>query len=392
MNSGGNEEMKKIGMISALIAMMAACAAKEPQVQRTTDENGAEIVLNKIEPFRSKGAPAALDLEEEWSLDTGNDEIAKTGLAEIGAFDIDSRGNVYFAAPKADEKTILKFDRAGRPVAAFGRKGQGPGEIQGISSLFVTDLDEIAVTNEGNNRLTVFGEDGKLLRETPIPSSMIALIPLPNGLFLTWSRMADPKPDALFEFPIALTGSDLKTFKILDTGLLENPMTGERLRGTYHIQSWSVSKGRIFTGHQDRGYDIFVFDLDGRPLRKIRKEFKPIPVPEAHKKEFLKQFEAPAYKVIRDKVYFPADMPPFIGFTADEAGRLFVMTYETGERPGESVFDIFDVDGVFVLRKPIPVFHNFTGMFLKVRNDRLYCVQEQENGEKAFRVYRMNWK
>jgi hypothetical protein len=384
--------MKKIGMISALIAMMAACAAKEPQVQRTTDENGVDIVLNKIEPFRSKGAPAALDLEEEWSLDTGNDEIAKTGLAEIGAFDIDSRGNVYFAAPKANEKTILKFDRAGRPVAAFGRKGQGPGEIQGISALFATDRDEIAVTNEGNNRLTVFGEDGKLLRETPIPSSLIALIPLPNGTFLTWSRIAGVKPDVLFEFPIALAGPDLKTRGNLDTGQLENPMTGERLRGTYHIQSWSISKGLIFTGHQDRGYDIFVYDFEGRLVRKIRKEYRPLPVPEAHKKEFLKQFEAPAYKVIRDKVYFPADLPPFIGFTADEAGRLYVMTYETGERPGEFVFDIFDADGVFVLRKPIRVFHNFTGMFLKVRTDRLYGVQEKENGDKVFKAFRMIWK
>jgi hypothetical protein len=384
--------MKKIGMISALIAMMAACAAKEPQVQRTTDENGVDIVLNKIEPFRSKGAPAALDLEEEWSLDTGNDEIAKTGLAEIGAFDIDSRGNVYFAAPKADEKTILKFDLAGRPVAAFGRKGQGPGEIQGISALVAINRDEIAVTNEGNNRLTVFGEDGKLLRETPIPSSLIALIPLPNETFLTWSRIADVKPDVLFEFPIALAGPDLKTRRNLDTGQLENPMTGERLRGTYHIQSWSISKDRIFTGHQDRGYDIFVHDFEGRLVRKIRKEYRPLPVPEAHKKEFLKQFEAPAYKVIRDKVYFPADLPPFIGFTADEAGRLYVMTYETGERPGEFVFDIFDADGVFVLRKPIRVFHNFTGMFLKVRNDRLYGVQEKENGDKVFKAFRMIWK
>jgi hypothetical protein len=383
--------MKKIVMITALIAIGAACAAKEPQVQKTTDENGTEIVLNKMEPLRRKGTPAALDLVEEWSLDTGSDEVAKTGLADIEAFAVDSGGNVYFTAMKGGGDSLLKFDRSGRPAASFGRKGQGPGEIQGISSLFITDRDEIAVTNEGNNRLTVFGPDGTLLRETPIPSNLTALVPLPNGLFLTWSRNYDPKPGVLIEFPIAVAGPDLKTRRVLDTGFLENPMTGERLRGTYHIQSWSVSKDRIFTGYQDRGYDIFVHDLDGRLLRKIRKEFKPLPVPEAHKKEFLKQFEAPSYKVVRDKVYFPADMPPFIGFAADETGRLFVMTYETGERPGEFIFDIFDADGALILRKPVQVFHNFTGGFFKARGGRLYLVQEKENGDKVFKVFRMNW-
>jgi hypothetical protein len=148
----------------------------------------------------------------------------------------------------------------------------------------------------------------------------------------------------------------------------------------------------IFTGHQDRGYDIFVYDFDGRLVRKIRKEFTPIPVPEAHKKEFLNQFGSPQMKFIQDKVYFTADMPPFIGFTADEAGRLYVMTYETTERPGEFVFDVFDSDGAFLLRKPIRVFHDYNGGYFKVRNGRLYCVEQAEDGQKTFKAFRLDWK
>ena len=153
-----------------------------------------------------------------------------------------------------------------------------------------------------------------------------------------------------------------------------------------------LSREWIFTGHQDRGYDIFVYDFEGRPVRKIRKEFRPIPVPEPHKKAFLAQFDAPQYKVVRDKVYFPADMPPFIGFTADETGRLYVCTYETTDQPGEFVFDIFDSEGALILRKPLRVFHDYSGAFLKVRRDRLYCVQENASGDKEFKVFRMTWK
>jgi hypothetical protein len=162
--------------------------------------------------------------------------------------------------------------------------------------------------------------------------------------------------------------------------------------GTYHLQSWSVSREKIFTGHQDRGYDIFVYDFDGRPIRKIRKEYAPVPVPEAHKKEFRKQFESPQFKDILAKLYFPDGMPPFIGFTSDEDGRLYVMTYEAGKQPGEFLFDIFNPEGVFILRKAIRVYQNFMGMFVKVRNGRLYSVQEKENGYKEFIVSRLIWR
>jgi len=68
------------------------------------------------------------------------------------------------------------------------------------------------------------------------------------------------------------------------------------------------------------------------------------------------------------------------------------MTYETGERPGEFVVDIFDPKGVLILRKPIRAYHDFTGIFLKVRDGRLYVVQEKETGEKLFKAFRMIWK
>lgn len=386
------EEMKKAMAAGVVIVIFAACVSKEPQVRKTVDENGVEVVLNGSEPIRHKGEPTSLVLDEEMALDTEKDVVAATGLADIGTFGVDSEGNIYFASLKASDNTILKFDGRGRHAASFGRKGQGPGEIQRISALFITSRNEVAVTNEGNNRLTVFSTDGHLVREVPLTSGFIAAVPLPNGRYFLWDRIPSQQPGVLLEFPMILAGADLKTIKALDSGIIENPMDGEQLRGTYHLQSWSVSRDKIFTGHQDRGYDIFVYDLEGRPIRKIRKEYRPVPVPEAHKKEFLAQFESPQFKDIIGKVYFPDGMPPYIGFTSDEDGRLYVMTYETGEEPGEFIFDIFDSEGVFMLRKPIKVFQNFIGTFIRVRNGRLYCVQEKETGYKEFKVFRMMWK
>lgn len=383
--------MRKAIIALVGIVVLTACRSKEMQVQKTVDENGVEIVLNGREPLRLRGGPTALELEEEMTLDTEKDEIAAAGLADMGTFGVDSSGNVYFASVKAGDQAILKFDRQGRHVASFGRKGQGPGEIQSISALFVTESNEVALTDGGNNRLTIFDADGRWLRDVLMTTSFIAVVPLPNGRYFLWDRIPSERPGVLFEFPMMLAGPDLKTLKNLDSGIIENPMDGEELLGTYHLQSWSVSREKIFTGHQDRGYDILVYDLEGQPVRKIRKEYKPVPVPEAHKKEFLAQFESPQFRDIIQKVHFPDGMPPFIGFTSDEEGRLYVMTYESGAEPGEFIFDIFNSEGVFVLRKAIRVFQNFMGMFVRVRNGRFYCLQEKESGFKEFKVFRMTW-
>jgi hypothetical protein len=378
--------MRNIVLLSCALCLSLSCKPGQGKVNKIT-ENGVEVVLNGLEPIHLKGAPSSLVLEEEMALDTEKDEVADTGLTDIGLFGVDSEGNIYFTAQSSGDDSILKFDRQGHHIASFGRKGQGPGEIQRINALFITDRNEVAITNEGNNRLTIFDAGGHLLREVPMSPGFLAAIPLANGNYFLWDRVPSERPGVLMEFPMTLASPDLKTITSLDTGIIENPMSGEQLRGTYHLQSWSVSRDKIFTGHQDRGYDIFVYDLEGSPIRKIRKEYKPVPVPESHKREFLKQFESPQFKDIVGRVYFPAAMPPFIGFTSDEEGRLYVLTYETGGQPGEFISDVFDSD-----RKPINIFQNFIGVFIKVRNDRLYCVQEKESGYKEFKVYRMIWK
>lgn len=385
-------QVKKSFLIAMMVATLAACGSKETRVQRTTDERGTEIVLNKLEPVQASGSPSTFELAEEWHFSTSDDAVAEFGLGDFGLFTIDSKGNVYFSADQSHEKAVLKFDATGRPAASFGRRGQGPGEIHTVAALYVTGADEIAVTNQGNNRLTIYGSDGSFHKESPVSPRHLAVAPLINGSFVTVRRMADPKPGFFFEFPIDFAGPDLNVRSDLDTGFLENPMTSEKLLGTYHIQSWGVSRDKIFTGHQDRGYDIFVYDFDGRPVRKIRKKFAPVPVPEAHKKEFLDQFNSPHLKAVQERVYFPPAMPAFISFAVDETGRLYVMTYETTVNPGEFVFDVFDADGVFILRKPLRVFQDYNGAHFKVRGDRLYCVEEGEDGQKIFRVFRMTWK
>ncbi|MCJ7681899.1 MAG: hypothetical protein MUP70_14305, partial [Candidatus Aminicenantes bacterium] len=177
--------------------------------------------------------------------------------------------------------------------------------------------------------------------------------------------------------------------KELEVQNVPNPMSGERMKGFYYILSWAVSGDRIFTGFQDRDYEIRLYNPDGRLTRLIRKDYKHVPVPEEHKQAFMSQFENPMFDSIRDKIYFPAAMPPFIGFVADEEGCLYVLTYETGERPGENMVDVFNRDGVFVGRRSLRLYYDEFGPKARVKNGRLYSVEEKESGYKRLVISRI---
>ena len=72
---------------------------------------------------------------------------------------------------------------------------------------------------------------------------------------------------------------------------------------------------------------------------------------------------------------------------------MFVMTFEKGDNPGEYWYDIFNSEGIFIKRKKL---HIMTGgeifAFAMIKRNRLYCLQEREDGFRDFKVYRMIWE
>lgn len=387
--------MKKLIFLIFLVSLFLYCGPKQEKVERYT-EDGVEVVINHLEPYEIKGEPSTFILDEEFTIDTERDDIAELGLTDIGVyFDADSNGNIYLASHKNTEGIIFKFDRYGNFIRSFVRKGQGPGELQAHTSqslcLNVDHKDHIAVSDFGN-KISKFGSEGNLIGEVKLNSNIIYAIPLENGNYLTYIRVMDPSAEFINQNPLSLYNNKFEEIKQLDLQKIPNPIIGKRLKGTYHILSWSVSRGRIFTGFQERGYEIYVYDLEGNLLQKIKKEYKPVPVPEEHKKKIMKDFKAPIFDDIRNKIYFPHSMPPYQSFFTDDEGRLLVMTYEKGKNPGEYIYDIFNPDGIFISSKSLRVFNDESGVYAKIKNGRFYCLNEKDSGYKELVVYRMKWE
>ena len=60
---------------------------------------------------------------------------------------------------------ILKFSKDGKLIKAWGRKGSGPGELDGPHALAMDSKGRLFVGDRSNNRIQIFDQDGKFLAE-----------------------------------------------------------------------------------------------------------------------------------------------------------------------------------------------------------------------------------
>jgi len=400
--------MKKLSYLLFVVFFLISCGLEQEKVQKSM-EDGVEVILNHVEPYKIKGEPSALHLEEEFRIDTAEKKMAQLGLTDTSGFDVNSEGEIFiFKPPTSEDNFVLKFNQKGYFVKAFGRKGVGPGMIRRPFYNPITSQDELPILDYAH-KVLMFDKDGDLINEIYIYMSSLnqttMVLPLENGSYIIRKSLRN----SFSEEPNYILGlyrhdgieskevTDFKKIKELDryTSYLSysRQRSGEKIRYPDHVSIWSISKERIFVGNENQGYEIQVYDFAGNLQRKIKKDYEPVEISEEFKNKITQRLEKapPDY---REKVYIPQHWPPFQSCFTDEEGRLFVMTYEKGENPGEYIHDIFSSDGAFIGRAALEYYsaNRMTPLKAIAKNGRLYCLQEKERGNKELAVYKMTWK
>jgi len=379
--------MRKALGYAVILPLLIACGPEAQKVKRIT-ENGVEVVINHLEPEKIRGKKTTLELKKEFSLDFSREDMAPLGLADAYSFNVDSWGNIFVLNARPVEDFVFMFDGNGHFLRSFWKKGQGPGELQWTVSIAFDDQDSIIVTDTDIRKNVVFDTQGNLVREMPFPKDVYALYLIDNDKYIAyWRKWTSPQDDHFNDY-FGLSGPGGEGIRVLDSCQWPNPakhgIRGNRLNRVFN---WKESVDRIYIGNEDRGYEFLVFDWDGNLLRKIRKDYKPVEV---------RISEEEKKRVIADrpglKVEFPKYWPAFGSFFVDDENRLYVQTYEMESGQPEYVYDIFNGDGVLILRRSLPIKPavDIEGDAL-VRNGRLYCLQEKESGYKTLAVYRMTW-
>jgi hypothetical protein len=145
-------------------------------------------------------------------------------------------------------------------------------------------------------------------------------------------------------------------------------------------------EGRIYYC-RNKDYAVQVYEKDGRHVRTISKPFKSVKVTEEDIEEMLARMPNMGGPVnVKDIIEFPEIFPPLQNFTLDEAGRMHVRTWEKGKEKNEYASDVFDPDGRYIAR------YIGTADIRQWTDERAYSIEENEDGFKIIKRYRVRWE
>ena len=321
---------------------------------------------------------AAFSLEKILTIDTENDETAEMGLTDISHFDVDSEGKIFIFNRRGQENCIFILNSDGSLVSAFGKRGQGPGELQNPRILVISAQDETVVTD--SEKVVVFNNAGELIDEFRKDTDFQHIIPLCKDRYLAIAVKLNQ--DLSQSFQVILCSSELEELKILESSKIASFQMADKVNIIPTLVHWETSGQYIYTGNTDE-YEIRVFDYEGEQIRKISKEHDPISLSAEDREEYEQRIENYPPD-LKDKFFIPESFPPFRDIVASGDEMLFVRTYEKSNAES-SLYDIFNPEGEFMGRT------EFEGYQVKLKGENVYCLKQKDSGYIELVVYKKIW-
>jgi hypothetical protein len=365
--------VKSVVVLLCLMMVLAACSGKGSGWKGTiTQEGGVTVVKNPLEPLYGE---ESFSLEEEVSIgiQEGPEEYMFQHIRSIA---VNEEGTIYILDYGA--KHVKMFDPSGEYVGTFGRPGEGPGEFQLPLSIVCTPQGEIVVGD--GVRVSFLSPQGEDLRGLNTGKFRISVFKVDSqGNFL--GRHIDreenayilKKFDPQFSYINSFASSPLPS---------ESRKRGNAYNAYFSLVQWDVVNGdQVVCGYAEEGYKLKVYDADGSLLRRIEKQVVPLEIP----REEAEKTVAELPPEMRQNVMVPKHYPVFRWVGTDDQGRIFVATYQKSDDGESTYYDIFDSEGRYIVRVPLPFYPRI------MKEGKLYCIAQDDEGYQSVKRFRINW-
>lgn len=343
-------------------------------------EKGTQVVYNPKDPAPPPGNPSSVVLKQDLVIghQTENEEYMFFDLRSIK---VDDRENIYVLDWK--EIKIKVFDKNGKLLKSFGKRGQGPGEMSMPVRMEITPGNNLVIDDLGNAKLIFYSFDGTFIKE------------IPTGKY--WSSIA-------FKF-------DSKGHIYADTRSYGETMTSElkkfdsQLKPLATLVTFKEKRDQAFTTRISHNltkddnliwlitskYELSVMNGEGKTIKKIVKDHDPARITKKIKEDLIK--EEFGDRGIPPGMTFevPSHFPPVRYFIVDDKGRIFVCTYENEEKDGiyYLYYDVFDAEGRYIAK----FLHPREEIVFVAKKNKIYCLErESEEGIPLVKRYSMVWK
>ncbi|UCH95942.1 MAG: 6-bladed beta-propeller [Candidatus Aminicenantes bacterium] len=244
------------------------------------DKTCTVVEINGVKVYKNRDKPSQKDLmivpKKVFTI-TGEDQrITDPGRKFIWPryLDIDSQGNIYIVdSPSA---SVKKFDRTGKFIKSFGKKGSGPGEMR--YPFMVSVLDNVVyVTDPAERRMVTFDTEGNFIRNIKLTQGIPNFISTVGKDKFTafMSRFEQKEGIPYHTFDLLLMNSQFKEIAVLSK--FESKV--DRTYNDFHDRytAYAVGKDKIYAAENStRRYKINVFDFTGKLLYSIEKDYKKV--------------------------------------------------------------------------------------------------------------------
>ena len=373
--------MKKFPLIiAAFVFLFISPSSLRAQDVKIKTVNSIQVVYNPKNPVPPLGTPKRILLREDLCI--GDEEGVEDFIfSQIRSVQVDEEENIYVLDSK--EVCVKVFDKNGKHIRTFGKKGQGPGEIQLPMRMHLVKGKEILIYDNANNRLSFYSLDGKCLREISagkyrfqrtIPDSkgnIITQLLIPGDKFVNEIKKFDSNLNPIITIEAIEEEISPYVFNLVSPTLNVRVMKNDNI-------AWGYSSK----------YEIFVVSPEGKTIRKIVKDYDPVKVTEEEKEKIIKdrfgdRGVPPGFKLEFAKNYYP-----YYFFICGDEGRIYVRTYEK-DKERNFYYDVFDPEGRYIARFSLP---EIDFLYVIKKNKMYSMVWEDEKGIPVVKRYSVIWK
>jgi len=359
-------------------AIVAAClmsAQAQDWKGRIVKEGDVTFVQNPKDPIH-KGP--VLALEEDWTIG-GRSAAGDQALARPWCIAVDEDGLLYVL--DVQDACVKVFNGTGTYVRTIGRRGQGPGEIGAAFSIMIPANSKTLIFNDvGGRRLAFFSLDGVFQKNLPVRG--LSGDPVINSRFEIYMDMND----------IRNRRESLKKMNPEMTAVLAEifDQPSDESHDPFKARTrWILDPGdRLILGPAT-SYEFDIFDSRGVLSLKILRDYDPQRVRKDDIDEFLKRGAPPGVNPNYD---FSTHHAYYRSFFVDDRGHLFVQTWERTAGSTRDVHDIFDSQGRFVGRVPMPRHEDLINPTTRVlKKGKFYAIEPDDEGYSVVKRYSVTW-
>ncbi len=271
-------------------------------------------------------------------------------------------------------------------ISKFGKKGEGPGEIQGsrrgnVSFSIIPMKDKVYLFNR--NKVMYFSKKGKFLNEKRLASGFVRdLLPV-NDNYVGRSMIRGKNRS--MKTAINMFSKDLSTKKLF-YGTEKSTERGSRFK---HFMADNIfiiktNKDKVYI-NDTKELLIKVLDKTGKKTGEIKYNFKLAKVTKQTKAEIKNYYKTdPTFKTFYDRIKNRIEVGNTYNAIKDffiDKDTVYVQTYDKTENGVK--FLIFNTSGKFIKEIVLPLksINIFDFFPYYIKNNTLYQIVENEDEE-----------